>query len=105
MVITGAGISAAMPAMQKSVIGAVPPSEIGKASGIFSTMRYLGGAFGIAVSVAVFTATGSYTSPEAFGDGFAPAVAACSLLALAAAIAALATPARRTMTKASPARA
>jgi EmrB/QacA subfamily drug resistance transporter len=105
MVITGAGISAAMPAMQKSVIGAVPPSEIGKASGIFSTMRYLGGAFGIAVSVAVFTATGSYASPEAFGDGFAPAVAACSLLALAAAIAALATPARRTMTKASPARA
>jgi EmrB/QacA subfamily drug resistance transporter len=105
MVITGAGISAAMPAMQKSVIGAVPPSEIGKASGIFSTMRYLGGAFGIAVSVAVFTATGSYASPEAFGDGFAPAVAACSLLALAAAIAALATPARRTVTKASPARA
>jgi EmrB/QacA subfamily drug resistance transporter len=104
MVIIGAGISVAMPAMQKSIIGAVAPSEIGKASGIFSTMRYLGGAFGIATSVAVFAAAGSYASPQAFSDGFAPAVAVCSGLALTGAIAALATPARRAETDASPSR-
>ena len=58
-------------------------------------MRQLGGAFGVAVLVAVFAAAGSYASPEAFVDGFAPAVGACALLGTVAALAGLALPGRR----------
>src|SRR5580692_7841883 len=42
MFISGAGIGLAIPAATKAVIGAVPPGDIGKASGVFSTMRQLG---------------------------------------------------------------
>jgi hypothetical protein len=40
----------------------VAPQDIGKASGTFSTLRRLGGSFGVAVLVAVFASTGSYSS-------------------------------------------
>lgn len=56
MIIAGAGISMAMPAAQKSVVTAVGPGEIGKASGTFQTARQLGGAVGVAILVAVFAA-------------------------------------------------
>ena len=39
---------------------------VGKAAGINSTMRELGGVFGIALLVAVFSEAGSYASPQAF---------------------------------------
>jgi hypothetical protein len=42
------------------------------ASSTFSTMRQLGGAFGLAVLVAVFAGAGSYASPPAFTDGSSP---------------------------------
>ena len=43
--------SMAMPAAQNAVLGAVAPAEIGKAAGTFNMLRYLGGAFGIALLV------------------------------------------------------
>jgi hypothetical protein len=52
------------------VVSSVAPRDIGKASGTFSTMRQLGGVFG----VAVFAAAGSYASPRAFSDGFVAAL-------------------------------
>jgi hypothetical protein len=61
---------------------------------VFSTMRQLGGAFGVAILAAVFAAAGSYASPAAFSHGFAPATFAAAGLALAAALAALALPSR-----------
>ena len=85
----GVGISTALPAVQNAVVGAVRPSEIGKASGTFSTMRQLGGAFGLAIGVAVFSGAGSYASPAAFSDGFAPAIAVSAGLSLLGALAAL----------------
>jgi hypothetical protein len=45
--------------------------------------------------VAVFAGAGSYASPAAFIDGFAPAIAVGGALALAGAAAALALPTRR----------
>jgi MFS family permease len=90
MVISGAGIALALPALTKVVVSSVPPGDIGKASGVFSTMRQLGGAFGVAILAAVFAAAGSYASPAAFSNGFAPANYAAAGLALAAALAALA---------------
>jgi EmrB/QacA subfamily drug resistance transporter len=91
--ISGAGLGLAIPAVTKAVVGSVPLGDIGKASGAFSTMRQLGGAFGVAILAAVFTAAGSYASPGAFSDGFAPALGAAAGLALAGGLAALALPA------------
>jgi len=70
-------------------MGAVAPSELGKASGTSTTMRQLGGAFGLAVAVAVFTGAGGYASPESFTDGFAPALAVSAGLSLCGALAGL----------------
>ena len=58
-------------------------------------MRELGGVFGIALAVAVFAGTGSYSSTQAFVDGFAPAIAVGAGLALLGALAGLALPGRR----------
>jgi EmrB/QacA subfamily drug resistance transporter len=89
LIVAGVGISTALPAAQNAVVGAVEPAEIGKASGTVSTMRQLGGAFGLAIGVAVFSGAGSYASPAAFSDGFAPAIAVSAALSLAGAFAAL----------------
>jgi len=93
MIVAGAGFAMAIPVVQKSVMGAVAPADIGKASGVLSTIRQLGGAFGIAIGVAVFAAAGSYSSAQAFTDGCGPAIGACAALALAGAVAGMALPA------------
>ncbi|HZD37557.1 MAG TPA: DHA2 family efflux MFS transporter permease subunit [Actinomycetes bacterium] len=95
LVLAGCGISMAMPAVQHAVIGSVPRGAIGKASGAFNTLRQLGGTFGIATLAAVFAGTGGYASPQAFSDGFVPAVGVAAGLALAAAVTGLWTPGRR----------
>ena len=92
MVISSAGLGLAVPAITRAVIGSVPRGDIGKASGSFSMMRQLGGAFGVAILAAVFAAAGGYTSAAAFSAGFAPAIAAATGLALAGALAGLAPP-------------
>ena len=94
MMISGAGLALALPAVTKAVVGSVPRGDIGKASGSFSMMRQLGGAFGISILAAVFAAAGGYTSAAAFSAGFAPAIAAATGLALAGALAGLALPGR-----------
>jgi EmrB/QacA subfamily drug resistance transporter len=94
-IVAGVGVSMAIPAAQTSVVGSVSADEIGKAAGVNSTLRELGGVFGIAVAVAVFAGSGSYASVQAFSDGFGPAVAVSAGLALAGALSALALPGRR----------
>jgi hypothetical protein len=61
----------------------VPRADIGTASAAFTTMRQLGGAFGVAVLGAVFAATGGYATPAAFSHGFTTAFAVAAGLALA----------------------
>jgi EmrB/QacA subfamily drug resistance transporter len=95
LVISGTGIAMASPAALSSVMSSVAPQFVGKASGAFSTLRQLGGAFGVAVLVAVFAAAGGYASPDEFSDGFAAALGACAGLSLLGALAGLARPARR----------
>src|SRR3954471_6341928 len=95
LIVAGSGTSMAMPAMQSAVLGAVAPSDIGHASGPFATLRQLGAAFGLAILVAVFAGAGSYVSPAAFADGFAPAIGVSAGLACAGALAALLVPGRR----------
>jgi MFS family permease len=104
LIISGCGLALAMPAAQKSVIGAVAVDEIGKASGAGSMVRWLGAVFGIAILAAVFADHGSFASPQTFTGGFAPAIGVAAGLALAGAIAGLGMPGRRRATEAAPAR-
>ena len=98
-VVAGVGVSMAIPAAQNSVVGSVADADLGKAAGANSMMRELGGVFGIAVLVAVFAGAGSYATPAAFTDGFAPAIAVGAGLSLAGAAAAAALPGRRQATE------
>jgi EmrB/QacA subfamily drug resistance transporter len=86
LVLTGCGGSIAMPAVQNAVLGAVPPADLGKASGTFNMLRFLGGMLGIAIMVAAFSASGSTASPQAFVTGFSPAMATAAALSLLGAV-------------------
>ena len=93
-IVAGVGVSMAIPAAQNSVVGSFSLEEVGKAAGANSMMRELGGVFGVAVSAAVFAGAGSFASPEAFLDGFAPAVAVLAAFSALGAVVALALPGR-----------
>ena len=95
LVVAGAGISMAIPSSQNAVMNAVAADDLGKASGAYTTMRQLGGVFGLAITVAVFTGAGSYASPAAFSDGFVPAIAVAAAFSLAGGLTALALPGLR----------
>ncbi|HEX6445605.1 MAG TPA: DHA2 family efflux MFS transporter permease subunit [Streptosporangiales bacterium] len=95
LLISGLGVAMASPAIQSAVLSTAASQDVGKSSGAFSTLRQLGGAFGVAVLVAVFAGAGSYASAPAFVDGVGPALYASAGLALAAAVAGLTLPGRR----------
>jgi EmrB/QacA subfamily drug resistance transporter len=95
LVISGLGMSMTIPAAQSAVMSHVAPQHIGKASGTFTTLRQLGGAFGVAIAVAAFAGAGGYQSAQAFSDGFGPALAICAGLALLGAAVGVFAPAMR----------
>ncbi len=97
LIVAGVGISMSFPAAQNSVVGSVPPEAIGKATGTNSTMRELGGVFGIALSVAVFAGAGGYASAQEFSDGFVAAMGVSAGLSLLAALAGAVLPGRRAL--------
>jgi hypothetical protein len=94
-ILSGVGVSMAIPAAQNSAVGGFGEAEIGKAAGANSMMRELGGVFGVAVAVAVFAATGGYASPASFVNGFGPAIGVAAAFSLVGAVAGLALPGRR----------
>jgi hypothetical protein len=67
---------------------------MGKASGVFNMGRFLGGMFGIAALVAVFSARGAVDSAIGFSTGFVAAMMVAAALSLAGALAGLCLPAR-----------
>ncbi len=76
------------PTVSTEVLGSVPQTEVGVASGTNSALRELGGVFGVAVLASVFARPGIYTNPGTFVDGFKAALwvgAAFSLAGVAAA--------------------
>jgi EmrB/QacA subfamily drug resistance transporter len=95
LVLSGAGFAMASPATQSAVLTSVAVEHVGRASGALSMIRQLGGAFGVAVQVAVFAAAGSYATAHTFIAGVRPALGACAALALLGATAGTALPARR----------
>lgn len=94
LILSGAGVSMAMPAAQNAVLNSVARTEVGKASGIFNMFRFLGGVTGIAIAVAVFAATGGFGSANAFTAGFVAATGVSAILSLLGAVAGLWQPAR-----------
>jgi MFS family permease len=94
LIIAGVGISMALPTTPAAALGAVPAADIGKASGINSTLQRFGGAFGVAIVTAVFTAHGHLGSATGYDAGFRPALAVAAGLSLIGALTALAIPVR-----------
>ena len=71
LIVAGVGISMSFPAAQNAVVGAVPEA-IGKATGTNRTLRELGGVFGIALAVAVFSGAGATPRPSRSRTGSSP---------------------------------
>lgn len=95
LMVSGFGCSAAIPVAQAAIVGSVTDAEIGKAAGANNMLQELGGAFGVAVSVATFSAVGGYGSATLFADGFRAAIATAAVLAALGFVLALMLPGRR----------
>ena len=81
LIVTGIGTSAALPVTQAAIIAAVAERDIGKAAGVNNMFQELGGAFGVALGVAAFSAAGGHLTPTEVSDGFVPAMAVATTLA------------------------
>ena len=97
LLIAGIGVSMALPTVPTAVLNAVAPSELGKASGINYMMQRFGAVFAIAVVSAVFSSYGNLGTPVGVTNGFRPALAACAIFALLAALSALAITSPKTL--------
>src|SRR5258708_10343018 len=73
-----------------AALSAVPPGEIGKASGVNSSLQRFGSVFAVAVASAVFGAFGKLGAADTFLSGFRPALGVVGTLAFLASVAALA---------------
>ena len=91
-VIAGAGMGLFFAPIANVVLSAVPREDAGKASGVNNTIRELGGVFGVAVLGAIFSANGSYASPQSYVDGIIPGVFVGAAVVAAGAFLALALP-------------
>jgi MFS family permease len=95
LTIAGTGTSLCFPTVANAIMGSVPLSEAGVASGTNSTVRELGGVMGVAVLASVFARHGVYASPDAFVHGFTHALWVAVGFSGAGVVAALLTAARR----------
>jgi EmrB/QacA subfamily drug resistance transporter len=90
LLVAGVGVSMVLPTTATAALGAVAPSDIGKASGANSTFQRFGSAFGIAAATAVFAANGHLGTAASFAAGFRPALGVAAGLSLLGAVSALA---------------
>jgi MFS family permease len=90
LLVAGVGISTALPTVPTTVLDAVAPEEMGKASGINYMAQRFGTVFAVAIASAVFAANGHLGSPAGVNAGFRPALWACPCFADLAALSAVA---------------
>ena len=93
-IVSGAGMGLFFAPIANVVLSAVRRDEEGKASGANNAIREVGGVFGVAVLASVFSANGSYLSPQSYVDGLIPAVWVGAAVVAVAAVAGLFIPAR-----------
>ncbi|MFJ5233026.1 MFS transporter [Kitasatospora sp. NPDC088391] len=103
LVVCGIGMSLYFAPTANLVMASVGPGEQGIASGANNAMREVGGALGVAVLSAVFSAQGGYGSTAAFTDGFVPALLVGAAAVAAGALAAALVPRRHGMRTTAPA--
>lgn len=82
LMIAGMGLSMAGPALQKSVLSAVEPIYLGKASGIYNIFRLFGGAIGTTISVIIFNIFGGISNSLAFAQGFDAVIITTGVISL-----------------------
>ncbi len=99
LVLAGIGISLALPVSPTAVLSTVSPADVGKASGVNSTVQRFGSAFAIAIASAVFAANGQLGSAAGFAAGFRPALTVVAGLSLLGAVAALGVGGRRAVAR------
>jgi len=102
LIAAGVGISMAIPTVPTTALNAVPPADMGKASGVQNTLQRFGAVFGVAIVAAVFSANGHLGSPATLISGFRPALAAAAGLSALGALVALGAGARHRSPSASP---
>jgi EmrB/QacA subfamily drug resistance transporter len=102
LLVAGIGISMALPTVPTAVLSAVSPEEMGKASGINYMAQRFGAVFAIAIGSAVFSAYGHLGSPASVTAGFRPALWACAVFAVLAAVSAVGITSRKPATAAHP---
>ena len=88
----GAGMALVFAPSANAVLSSVDQRSAGQASGATNAIRELGGVMGIAVLASVFSAHGSYASPQAYTDGMVSAVWVGAAVLAAGALVALAIP-------------
>ena len=93
-VMAGTGMALVFAPSANAVLAAVRPQEAGKASGATNAIRELGGVLGVAVLASLFSANGSYASPQAFTDGMVAALPVGAAVLAVGALAALFVPGR-----------
>jgi MFS family permease len=94
-ILCGVGMTLFFVPLASVVLGTLPKSLEGVASGANAAFRELGGVLGIAVLGAVFSAKGGYASGQDYVSGLVPAVSVGAIAVALGAAAALLLPSRR----------
>jgi EmrB/QacA subfamily drug resistance transporter len=72
--IAGIGMGLVFAPSASALLSVVAPNRAGQASGANNAIREVGGVFGVAVMSTIFAGDGGFASPQAFVDGFHPAL-------------------------------
>lgn len=97
LILVSTGLTLAVPALTKAVVGTVEPGDITIASGLFTTLRQLGGAFGVAVTTTAFASAGRYGSPAGVAAGYDWAMYLAALLGVLGVVSARGVSAQRAL--------
>jgi EmrB/QacA subfamily drug resistance transporter len=97
--IAGVGMGLVFAPSASALLSVVAPERAGQASGTNNAIREVGGVFGVAVMSTIFAGAGSFVSPQAFVDGFTPALWVGAAVVGVGALVALALPARRSVAR------
>ncbi len=84
LIVVGAAMGAAFPAINVGAMGSVRGNELGLGSGIVNMSRQLGFALGVAILVAVLERHGAPGSPQEARDAFAESFRVAALFVLLA---------------------
>jgi MFS family permease len=103
LILGGVGIAMCLPTTINLVFESVPQNDVGVASGVNSSVREIGGVFGVVFLGAAFAAYGGYGDPNAAMDGFTAAFIVGAIASMVGMIAAIFAPRRAPVSLAAPA--